>query len=200
MGLEVELNQGGWTGFWSSIGSSIGSLPTGLAGGIAQLAYDDPTIAQGLYEQAYHAGPLGQTSNPRRGDVLENTVYAGTRVALGVATICAAAAGSLILYEITLANGAGTLRFDTQMYGSKHFLVEIEGQTFHALGRAGSMRLYQAGAGELAGASEAGFFNTLTIPLRNPGAATQFANNAINTGCQFGNCFTAAVRVIISGI
>lgn len=174
-------------------------MPTGLAGGIAQLSYIDPTIAQELYDHAYRAGPLGQSSGPRV-NAGNFATYAGTRVMLGVATICASAAGSLILYEVTLANGAGKLRFDTQMYGSDHFLFEVEGQTYHALGKAGSMRLYQAGAGELAGASEAYFLNTLIIPLRNPGAASQFANSATDAGCQFGNCFTAAVRVIINGL
>ncbi len=85
-----------------------------------------------------------------------------------------------------------------KLYGQTHFVYgETGGTMFNGLGSVGSMQVYEVTS---AMTPTATFWNTLTIPLRNPGAVTTFSETAAANGTTFYNCLTTALNGIARGL
>jgi len=84
------------TGFWNSVGNSIWSMGQTYVG-IYQQATGNPQYIA-TYNNAYQAGPLGQTQNS------SGVYYYGTRGAIAVS--CAAMAGATMAWSWAAAGGA----------------------------------------------------------------------------------------------
>jgi hypothetical protein len=85
----------------------------------------------------------------------------------------------------------------TELYGQTHFVyAETGGSMFHGLAAQGGVRILGVTAYE---APAVTFWNTVTIPLRNPAAVTAFSEAAAANGTTFYNCLTAALNGIAAG-
>jgi hypothetical protein len=175
----------GSAGFWDSLSNSWGSMQdtyTSLM--LGAMGHDQE--AQEFMDRAYNRGPLGQTQNS------SGVYYYGTRGALVVATAAGTMAGGVLIYEGVLATGSGSITATRFVDEGRHFMVQINGRWFHALGSPGRMKLFEAASYEI---PKRTFWNTMTVPLRNPANAAAVGESATRVY----NCFTGAMRVVWSG-
>ena len=167
------------SGFWNSLGKSIYSIGQ-TYWGMGQWATNNPQWNNTL-QNAYDNGIYGQTKDA------DGLTYYGTRISVGVATGAAALASGALAYDALLATGSGQITL-TELYGQTHFVyAETGGTMFNGLGATGSLQVYEVTAAQ---APTITYLNTLTIPLRNPGAVTAFSEAAQASGTTFYNCIT----------
>jgi len=179
------------TGFWGSLSDSWHSMQQTYTSLILVHWYGMSDEGKKVMDQAYKNGPLGQTRNS------SVVYYYGTRGALRIATAAATAATSVLAYDAVVATGSGQIII-TRLYGQVHVVYrEVGGAMYHALGRTGATQISAVTFGE---AFTVTFWNTITIPLRNPGAVTTYSEMAIATGLRYYNCATAAVKFILTGL
>ena len=181
-----SAKSGGWNSFGNSLWS-IGQAYYALGqGGFSGTGQSAQTL-----QDAYDQGIFGQTKDAG------GVTYYGTRGAIGIATVAAAAAGSVLTYDALLATGSGQITA-TELYGQTHVVyAEAGGSMFHALGATGSVEIVGVTSAK---APAVTFLNTITIPLRNPGAVTAFSEAAAANGTAFYNCLTAALNGIAAGL
>lgn len=178
--------------FGSTLGGEVGAIGDGFAGIYYSLPIiGNPRAANAAFASAYKNGPLGQSANGPWWS------YGGTRFFLGIGALAGTLAGGALVYDGLLATGSGQLIYGR--YGDAgHFMARVgNGDIYHALGAIGRARLGGMGSAELASTP---IRWVLTMPLRNPGATVVNAAAASSAGTSYYNCFTAALRVLISGI
>jgi hypothetical protein len=112
------------------------------------------------------------------------SAHVGVYVGMAAGALYAAAAAGL--------TSPGTITM-TEMYGQTHFMAQVEGVWYHAVGRVGSMRIIGAAVYE---SPAVGWWTSITVPLLNAGAVSGYiANNPLTT-----NCLTGAIQVLWNGM
>lgn len=174
-----------------TIGRWTAEDPIAFKGGDANLyryvgnAPTDATDPTGEYE-SFWADYWHYLTHP--GDQ-DTDIQIGQGVAVGVAVV---AGGGACYFAVAGGSAVGSITI-TEYAGSTHFVAGVEGQFYHALGRQGAIRLMGASSWEVPTQT---FWNTVTIPLRNPANAIAVGES----GAATTNCLTGAIKVIGAGL